>query len=48
MNVNADQLSALDFMDRDDLLKMVKSIMGGGITLSFHGKRTAQEIGKKG
>lgn len=47
MNVNADHLSALEFMDRDDLLKMVKSIMNSGISLNFHGKRTAQEIDKK-
>lgn len=47
MIVNADHLSALDFLDRDDLLKMVKSIMSSGISLNFHGKRTAQEIDKK-
>ena len=40
-------IDALEMLEREDLLKMVKSLMGGGITLSFHGKRTAQEIDKK-
>jgi adenine-specific DNA-methyltransferase len=37
----------LDLLDREDLLKVVKRLMGGGIVVSFHGKRTAQEIDKK-
>ncbi|MBF0556179.1 MAG: site-specific DNA-methyltransferase [Nitrospirae bacterium] len=46
-NVNADNINALEFMDREDLLVMVKAMMGSGIAINFHGKRTAQEIDKK-
>ena len=47
MSVNTDYLNALELMDRDDLLKMLKTMVSGGIVLNFHGKRTAQEIDKK-
>jgi hypothetical protein len=47
MKVNADHIKALEFMDKEDLLTMVKSMMGSGIALNFYGKRTAQEIDKK-
>lgn len=47
MNIKADNINALEMLDRDDLLKMVKSMMNNGISLNFHGKRTAQEIDKK-
>jgi len=47
VNVTADQLNALEFLDREDLLKMVKNMMNGGVVLNFYGKRTAQEIEKK-
>lgn len=47
MSINTDHINAVEFMDRDDLLKMVKSLMNHGISLNFHGKRTAQEIDKK-
>jgi hypothetical protein len=40
-------LDALDFLDKEDLLKLVKGLMGQGITLSFRGKRTAREIAKR-
>lgn len=40
-------MKALEFMDKEDLLTMVKSMMGSGIALNFYGKRTAQEIDKK-
>ena len=40
-------LDALDFLDKEDLLKLIKGLMGQGITLSFHGKRTAREITKR-
>lgn len=40
-------MDSIEMMDREDLLKMVKTMMSGGITLNFHGKRTAQEIDKK-
>jgi adenine-specific DNA-methyltransferase len=45
--VTNEQISALENLDKDDLLKMVKTMMSGGIVLNFHGKRTAQEIDKK-
>src|ERR1700743_2182164 len=47
MNANNDLISAIEQMDRDDLIKMVKSLMSNGISLNFHGKRAAQEIDKK-
>jgi adenine-specific DNA-methyltransferase len=47
MNVTGDHVYALEMLDREDLLKMVKTMMGGGMVLNFHGKRTAQEIDKK-
>lgn len=37
----------LDFLDREDLLKIVKNMINGGVSLSFYGKRTAEEIYKK-
>ena len=39
--------NALENLDKEGLLKMVKTMMGGGIVLNFHGKRSAQEIDKK-
>jgi adenine-specific DNA-methyltransferase len=47
MNITENQVNALDMMERDDLIKMVKTMMNGGIVLNFHGKRTAQETDKK-
>ena len=40
-------IDALEMMDREDLIKIIKSLSGDGIILNFHGKRTAQEIDKK-
>ncbi|WP_342427590.1 site-specific DNA-methyltransferase [Paenibacillus sp. FSL L8-0158] len=42
-----DDLDQLDLLDKEDLLKLVKSMMSGGVALSFYGKRTAKEIDKK-
>lgn len=47
MSVTSDHLAALEMMDKEDLLKMVKTMMSGGVILNFHGKRIAQEIDKK-
>lgn len=47
MNIMPDHINALDKLDRDDLLKMVRTMMSGGVVLNFHGKRTAQEIRRK-
>jgi adenine-specific DNA-methyltransferase len=45
--VTSNHLDALDNLDKEDLLKMVKTMISGGIVVNFHGKRTAQEIDKK-
>src|SRR5713226_322030 len=37
----------LERLDREDLLKVVKSLLANGVALSFHGKRTALEIAKR-
>ena len=42
-----ENLGALESLDRDDLLQMVKTMISGGIVVNFHGKRLAQEIDKK-
>ena len=39
--------SSLDFLEKEDLLKLVKGMVNGGVSLSFYGKRTAEEIYKK-
>lgn len=40
-------IDSLEMMSKDELLDFVKKIVGGGITLSFNGKRTAQVIERK-
>ena len=40
-------LNSLDLLDQEDLLRLVKGMMSGGVVLSFLGKRTATEIGKR-
>jgi adenine-specific DNA-methyltransferase len=40
-------LDALDMLDREDLVAMVKRMLNGGVSLSFHGKRTAMEIARR-
>jgi adenine-specific DNA-methyltransferase len=47
MSVTVDHLAALEMLDKEDLLKMLKTMMSGGVILNFHGKRIAQEIDKK-
>lgn len=44
---NGDLESALDGLDRDDLVKLVRSMLANGVALNFHGKRTAMEIAKR-
>jgi adenine-specific DNA-methyltransferase len=46
-SIKNEQTDSIDLLDREDLLKMVKAMMSGGIVVNFHGKRTAQEIDKK-
>ncbi|SCM82554.1 DNA (Cytosine-5-)-methyltransferase [uncultured Sporomusa sp.] len=40
----ASDLNELDLLDKEDLIKVVKKMVGGGVSLMFHGKRTAHEI----
>lgn len=40
-------LGELELLDREDLIAMVKRMVNGGVSLSFHGKRTAMEIVRK-
>jgi adenine-specific DNA-methyltransferase len=40
-------LESIELLDREDLVAMVKRMVNGGVSLSFHGKRTAMEIAKK-
>jgi adenine-specific DNA-methyltransferase len=47
MDITTEQSQALDMLDREDLIKLVKSLTSGGVVLNFHGKRIAQEIDKK-
>lgn len=47
LNANSPNISALENLDKEDLLKMVKTMISGGIVVNFHGKRVAQEIDKK-
>ena len=39
-------LDGLDLLDREDLIAMVKRMVNGGVSLGFHGKRTAMEISR--
>ena len=40
-------LDGLELLDRDDLIATVKRMVNGGVSLSFHGKRTAMEIARR-
>jgi len=39
--------SALERLDREDLVKLVKSMLSNGVALTFHGKRSAMEISRR-
>jgi adenine-specific DNA-methyltransferase len=43
----APDINSLEMLDQEDLLKLVKSMMSGGVFLNFHGKRSAMEISKR-
>lgn len=47
LRVDGAEPNPLDFLDKEDLIKLVKSLLSGGVALSFSGKRTALEIGRK-
>ena len=38
---------SIELLDHEDLVKLLKSMINGGVTLNFYGKRTAMEIAKK-
>ena len=38
---------ALELLDREDLVKLVKSMLSNGVALTFHGKRSAMEISRR-
>lgn len=40
-------LDSLEFLDREDLIKMIRTLTGQGVALTFHGKRSAMEIAKR-
>ena len=40
-------IDALELLEKDDLIAMLKRMVNGGVTLSFHGKRSAMEISRK-
>ena len=45
--ISTGALDAIELLDREDLLKLVKTMLSGGVSLTFSGKRTAIEIAKK-
>ena len=45
--ISRSDLGGLDLLDREDLIAMVKRMVNGGVSLSFHGKRTAMELGRR-
>lgn len=45
--IENNNLDILEMMSKEELLDFVKKVIGGGITLSFNGKRTAQVIERK-
>jgi adenine-specific DNA-methyltransferase len=47
VNVDPSFLSSLEVMEKDELIKIIKSMVTGGIAVMFHGKRSAMEIQKQ-
>ena len=41
------QQDSIELLDREDLIKLLKTMINGGVTLNFYGKRSAMEIAKK-
>lgn len=42
-----DPAGALERLDREDLVKLVKSMLNNGVALTFHGKRSVMEISRR-
>lgn len=45
--VTASDLDGLELLDKEDLIKIIKKMVTSGVSLMFHGKRTAQEIQRR-
>ena len=43
----SDEANPLDQLDREDLIKLVTTMLSNGVALTFHGKRSALEISRK-
>jgi len=41
------ELDNLDLLDKEDLIKLLKSVLQQGVSVNFHGKRVAAEIYKR-
>ena len=46
-NINPNDLSNLNLLDREDLIKIIHRMATGGVAVMFNGKRSAMEIQKK-
>jgi adenine-specific DNA-methyltransferase len=42
-----EEINPLELLDREDLIKLVKTMLGSGVALTFHGKRSALEISRR-
>ncbi len=42
-----DPLAGIELLDQEDLIRLVRSMLGTGVALTFHGKRSAKEISRK-
>jgi hypothetical protein len=42
--LTAKDLDGIELLDHEDLIKIVKKIVNGGVALMFHGKRKVQKI----
>lgn len=40
-------LDALEVLDRDDMIAIIKRMVDGGVSLNFSGKQTAREIARR-
>lgn len=47
LNVSLENLSNLDMLDKEDLIKIINKMATGGVAVMFNGKRSAMEIQKK-
>lgn len=43
----ANYLNSIEQLDREELIEIIKTMVNGGVSLMFHGKRTAQEIQRR-